>query len=266
MTGQFRAKVLASIRNEERRRKGQQREEFAQTYDKLKTGTLLKGEKANMDRFVVIPKDIFSYGLSKAALAVYPVLCSKADFDQDSSFQISQDNIALLTGISIAAVKRATDELEEAGLLIREKVSEGSRHFYVYSVYFIRRPMLEKEEHKGNKVFFYTCLVEGGIWAKLKPRAKALYLALRVSAEQDLELYSSIESSESGEFYEPMEYDEYIHNRKWDVCSLSLAELCRLANIAAGDIQPVLAELEHRRLRLIERVGRWTKVYLKPRI
>ena len=257
--------VSADIENQKNRKKERQKEEFDRMYNDLEEIVFTDGDNFNEEQmesflndFRVIPKNIFSYGLSKSALAVYPVLCSRADFEEeDKTFQISQENIAKLAGVSENSVRKATTELEETGLLSREKKTEGTRHFYVYRVAFIRKSLLE--EHKGNTIYFYTCIIKNGIWAKLNPRAKALYLAMRATARQDLEEYNYIEE---GEHYRPMEHDEYIRNRKWDICLLSLAEMSRKAGIERSNIDTVLVELE--KYKLIEQVGKWTKVFLKP--
>jgi len=259
----FKGNVIRDIKNQEKRNKERQREEFAIIYERTRSGAFLDESELNLSKFVAIHKDIISCGLSKSALAVYLVLCSKADFQADKTFQISQENIAFWAGVSENTVRKATEELEEAELLVREKITEGPRHFYIYRVGFIRKSNLEEGEYKGNTVYFYTCIIDNGIWAKLKPRAKVLYLAMRSVADQDFEEYSYIESTESGEFYERTEYDEYIRNRKWDVCNLSLAEMCRVVGVERSNLNEVLSELEG--YKLIERVGEWTKVYLKPR-
>lgn len=204
-----------------------------------------------------------SGGLSQAALAVYPVSCSLADFETDNTFQVSQENIATWAGISEDTARKAIRELEAAGLLSREKVTDGTRHFYVYKVDFLRKPMLDRKQHKDRAVYFYTCIIDNGIWAGLSLGAKALYLVIRGAAEQDLDIYSSIEGAEAGEYYEPMKYDEYIKNRKWDVRGLSLTELSRTGGIKRANVSSALNELE--RYGLVERTGEWTKVYLKPR-
>lgn len=247
------------IERKKERKKKRQQEKFDQMYNKPEIISF--SDELNMDKFIAIPKNIFDYyKLSKIALAVYPVLCSQADFEEDKTFQISQKNIAFLAGVSENAVRKATKELEETELLSKEKITESTRHFYVYRVVFIRGPMLREKEHRGNTIYFYTCIIDNGIWAELNYRAKALYLAMRATAKQDLETYNHIEENE---FYEPMEYSEYIKNRKWDVCFLSLAKMCRIAGIENTNIDAVLAKLE--KYKLIERVGKWTKVYLKPR-
>jgi predicted transcriptional regulator len=256
----FKGKVKEDVERQNRERKKEQAEEFARLYDKTKKNPFPPKDKINMDKFVGLPKSLVKLGLSKAALAVYPVLCSQADFETDDWFQISQDNIKTLSGYSIPSVKKALDELAETELVARRKISERGRNFYIYRVEFIRRHMLESGEHKGNCVYFYTCIIDSGIWAKLKPRAKALYLSMRIFAEQDPETYSCIE----GLAYDETNFDEYIRERKWDVCTLPLAEMCRQVGIESSNNRDVLAELE--RHQLAEKVGRFIKVYLKPRI
>lgn len=256
----WKGKVKADAERQRRERKKQQAEEFAQLYDKTKKNPFPPKDKINMDKFVVLPKSLVDYRLSRAALAVYPVLCSKANFETDDWFQISQDNIAALSGYSTPIVREALDELIQAQLVARRMASEGSRHFYIYRVAFIRRHMLEDGEHKGNCIYFYTCIIDSGIWAKLKPRAKALYLSMRASAEQDLHAYSLLEDVA----YDEVDFDDYIRERKWDVCTLPLSEMCRQVGIESNNNKDVLDELE--RYRLAEKVGRFIKVYLKPKI
>jgi len=186
----------------------------------------------------------------------------KADFEKNNSFQISQENIAFYSGVSESNVRKAIAELEGAGLLSKEKITEGTRHFYVYKVTFYRRPELEANEQRGDAIYFYNCIIDNGIWAELKPRGKVLYLTLRAVAKQNIDLYSVIEGEDYGGDWTGLNYNDYIRNRKWDVCDISLSKLCRLAKIERTNLTPVLEELE--RYKLIERVGRWIKVYLRP--
>ncbi len=156
----------------------------------------------------------------------------------------------------------ALKELENAGLLTKEKVTDGPRHFYIYRVGFFCKPILDKARQYGGAIYFYNCIIDNGIWAELKPRAKVLYLTLRAVAKQDLELYSVIEGEDYGGDWTGVNYDDYIRNRKWDVCDISLSKLCKLAKIERTNLTPILEELE--RYKLIERVDRWIKVYLRP--
>ena len=259
----IKGKVIRDIRNQEAKRKQLQKEVFRQVYNRPKEKTFSDDiDQLNMDSFRAIPKDIISYELSKAALAVYPVLCSEADFEKDEAFQISQANIALFAGVSENSVRNALKELENAGLLTKEKVTDGPRHFYVYKVTFYRRPELEANEQRGDAIYFYNCIIDNGIWANLPLGAKAIYLFLRAEAKQDLDIYSEIEGIMTGEFYEPMEYPEYIRNRKWDICETSLTEISKAVGVDRSKIGASLEALE--RFRLIERVDRWIKVYLRP--
>ena len=250
-------------RQEKEKKKKQRKEVFNQRYNATKKAKFIDKEDVNINTFRAIPKSvILELGLSKAALAIYPVLCAKADFEKNNFFQISQENIAFYSGVSESNVRKAIAELEGAGLLSKEKITEGTRHFYVYKVTFYRRPELEANEQRGNAIYFYNCIIDNGIWAKLKPRAKVLYLTMRAVAKQDIDLYSVIEGEDYGGDWTGLNYDDYIRNRKWDVCNISLSKLCRLAKIERTNLTPVLEELE--RYELIERVGRWIKVYLRP--
>ena len=259
----IKGKVIRDIRNQEAKRKQLQKEVFRQVYNRPKEKAFSDIDQLNMDSFRAIPKSvILDYGLSKAALAIYPVLCAKADFEKNNSFQISQENIAFYSGVSKSKVRRAIAELEGARLLSKEKITEGTRHFYVYKVTFYRRPELEANEQRGDAIYFYNCIIENGIWASLPLGAKAIYLFLRAEAKQDLNIYSEIEAIMTGEFYEPWEYPEYIMNRKWDICEASLTEISKTVGVDRSKIGAYLEALE--RFRLIERVDRWIKVYLRP--
>jgi len=254
--------ILRDIQRQKEEKKKQQKEVFRQVYNRPKEKAFSDIDQLNMDSFRAIPKNIISYELSKAALAVYPVLCCEADFEKDEAFQISQANIALFAGVSENSVRNALKELENAGLLIKEKVTDGPRHFYIYRVGFFCKPILDKARQYGGAIYFYTCIIENGIWASLPLGAKAIYLFLRAEAKQDLDIYSEIEGITTGEFYEPMEYPEYIRNRKWDICEASLTEISKAVGVDRSKIGASLEALE--RFRLIERVDRWIKVYLRP--
>jgi len=256
-------KQIQKQEKEKEEKKQLRKEIFRQVYDRPKERAFSDIDQLNMDSFRAIPKSvILDYGLSKAALAVYPVLCCEADFEKDEAFQISQANIALFAGVSENSVRNALKELENAELLIKEKVTEGSRHFYIYRVGFFYKPILDKARQYGGAIYFYNCIIENGIWASLPLGAKAIYLFLRAEAKQDLDIYSRIEAIMTGEFYEPWEYPEYIMNRKWDICEASLTQISKAVRVERSKIGAYLEALE--RFRLIERVDRWIKVYLRP--
>jgi predicted DNA-binding transcriptional regulator len=155
----IKGKVIRDIRNQEAKRKQLQKEVFRQVYNRPTEKAFSDIDQLNMDSFRAIPKSvILDYGLSKAALAVYPVLCCEADFEKDEAFQISQANIALFAGVSENSVRNALKELENAGLLTKEKVTDGPRHFYIYRVGFFCKPILDKARQYGGAIYFYTCI------------------------------------------------------------------------------------------------------------
>ena len=247
--------IIRDIENQKKRERP--KEDFRKMYNELEQIRFLDryDDTLNINKFVGLPKGI--HKLSNSALAVYPVLCSKADFVEDKSFQISQENIAFMAGINKNTACKGIEELETSNLLSKEMIIEGTRHFYVYNVEFIRKSVLE--ENKGKIIYFYTCIIDNGIWAKLNPRAKALYLAMRITAKQNLDEYNYYEDNE---YYETMEYEDYIRNRKWDMCIEPLTVLCNLFRISNNHINMVIKELE--KYKLIERMETCTKVYLKP--
>ncbi len=211
--------------------------------------------------------------MSLPSIAIYPVLCLQSDFEENNWFQISQKNIAIMAGISVNTVAKGIEDLEELSweeepYLEKKKETKGQLHYYVYRVQFIRKNDIKK--FKGGYFAFHKCIVDSGVWANLKSRAKALYLSMRMSAHFDVELYVDIEdldldyeSSEIEEFYSGSEY----RNRLWDVCDTTLAELCRNVNISPINLRTVIEQLENHRL--IERVDEYDnlfKVYLKPKI
>lgn len=255
--------ILRDIQRQKEEKKKQRKEEFRQVYNRPKEKAFSDIDQLNMDSFRAIPKSvILELGLSKVALAVYPVLCCEADFEKDEAFQMSQKNIARFAGVSENSVRNALKELENAGLLIKEKVTDGSRHFYVYKVAFYRRPELEANEQRGEAIYFYNCIIDNGIWANLPLGAKAIYLFLRAEAKQDFKLYSFIEGEDYGGDWTGLNYDDYIRNRKWDVCEASLTQISKAVRVERSKIGAYLEALE--RFRLIERVDRWIMVYLRP--
>ena len=231
--------------------------------------------RVNMNTYFSLPKifttDDGSSQWGKSAMAVYPVLCGEADFEKNSWFQISQENIGVMAGISVPTVNNAIKELldrkfqltnDENGksktirLLERKKVWSGPRQFWMYRAGFVRKDW----QTPSNSFPFYKSVIEFGYWAKLLPRAKALYLAMRCVAEQNYELYRDIEHDERG-FDWMTPYDEYLQIRKWDFAPLPLAELCRLMGMSDRKIKEPLKQLE--RYGLAERMDKGWIVYLR---
>ncbi|MCK4346699.1 MAG: hypothetical protein KAX05_15555 [Bacteroidales bacterium] len=252
-----------------------QQQAFERRYNKLRI--YKRSSNINMEQFVYLPKFIdlpFYEGINTAALAIYPVVCCAADFEQNEWLQLSQEHIARMAGVSINTVRKGIDNLVygdyyiteddiDIPLLEKKKVTEGTRHFYMYRVGFIRRDMIKGFREKYFS--FHRCIITSGVWASLMPRAKALYLAMRTKAQFDAQLYMEIEYDEPDMSGADFDFkSEQYRNRKWDPCIVPLAELCRMVNIERANIKPVIKQLEH--CGLVEKIGNYFKVYLKPSI
>lgn len=274
-------KVLRDVRKQkqeqEQERKELQKLDFKKIYDKTKKYEFPSKENINMEKHFYFPKFVEHFpNISKAALAIYPVICSRANFASNTWIQLPQEHIAKMAGVSVNTVIKGIKDLVENNyrfttqnengeetetyLLRRQLATEGKRHFYLYKVGFIRKDILDK--WKGDFFIFHTCIIESSVWSKLYPRAKALYLIMREQAYFHPDLYGMIEGLnldgvELNDFYK----DEF-RDRKWDVCETSLSELCRKVDIERGNIKPVLDQLEH--YGLAEKVDQVFKVYLKP--
>jgi len=253
------------------RQKAKKKLIFAEIYDKKKTINFKSGKNLNMEKHFYMPRIFDAKGkLSKPALAVYPVMCSKADFeDYDKSFQISRENIGKLSGLATNTVDKAITELESFTiesypLLERKKVEEGERHYFVYNVAFLRPNTegLKIQEWKGNYIIFHTCIIDNGVWAGLSDKAKAVYLAMRHVSEFNMELYNEIENERIDDYR-----SEDYRKRKWEVCAYySVRKLFKLAGIDYYKPKDTINELEH--TGLLEKMHDTRpifKVYLLPK-
>lgn len=242
---------------------------FKQRFDKLKVIEFKPDEECSWMKHFRFPKSIIAEAqLSQKALIVYPVLCSQANFEEDNWFQISLENIAKLSGLTAPTVQKALEELIgcnyriktkgiQVPILERRLTSNGSRHYYIYRVGFIRKDMIKK----SKDFVFYTDLIDSGIWARLSRRAKLFYLALKNVAYFDASTYSKIEGYPESDLISKGEFDFSI--RKWDVCNSTRKELCNAVGIGSSDIYRVIRELEDKYL--IETIGRYFKVWVKLR-
>jgi len=269
----WKERVKADVKRQLSKKREHQKKLFNLKYKKSKDYEFPEASEIDMNRFFCFPKFCEDYYMSTSSIAIYPVLCLLSDFENNNWFQISQKNIAIMAGLSINTVAKGIKDLEEQDLdeepyLEKQIRTIGQHHFYLYRVNFIRKNDIE--QWRGNYITFHKCIVESGVWADLKPRAKALYMSMRMSAHFDAELYIEVEdldilidSSEVSELYDEGNYRE----RKWDVCDTSLAELCRNVNISPINLRTAIEQLENHRL--IERVDEYDnlfKVYLKPKI
>ena len=95
-------KILADAKKRIRQKREKHKRFFAQKYDKTKTFKFPPKDKINMEKHFYFPKFIGHFQtISKAALAVYPVICSRANFDNNTWIQLPQEHIAKMAGVSV---------------------------------------------------------------------------------------------------------------------------------------------------------------------
>lgn len=243
------------------KRKEDRKKAFESIYDKKRKIEFKSGEDLNMKKHFRFPKINEGFNLPLFAQAVYPVMCSRADFrDEDKSFQISRENIAKLTGISPNSVDSGIEFLssiryEGRSLLCRDLVQDGKRRYYSY---FVQFPKYEIDDDASYFVF-YTCIIDSGIWARLSLRAKAFYISARTFSYFDYEVFEEISSMEKSEYINNP--DEVDHGQ-WQITDKTKAHLCRMANISAVNINKVIKELE--RVGLMEDNNGFLIVRTKP--
>jgi len=259
-------KIALHVRKEIKKRQETKRKVYKERYNKVKKYKFPLKEHINTNKHFFFCKSIVSdYNLSKSALAVYPVMCLKADFKDDNWFQLPQEEISVKAGLSINTVQKALVELENKELLERKKSTEGKRHYYLYKVLFIRKGMIA--DYEKEYFTFNQSIIDSGVWSKLKPRSKVLYLAMRATAKFDfVSIFDDIPLDGTR-----IDYDDLIksnlkdfRNRKYDICEFSLTQLCKFANINQTNLKPVIGQLEKHRL--VKNYGIFFEVYLIPKI
>ncbi|MFY0684038.1 MAG: hypothetical protein JXR20_05755 [Balneola sp.] len=265
---------------------------FDKNYDKVKNIEFKHTNDLNMEKYFNMPSltTDWCFGECKNALALYPVLCSRADFYDDSKYvRISRENIGKLAGISTESVDKGTQNLEGIKLdmqsgdfpiltpLLQVQVwQDGKRRGYEYLPGFFRYNIngLDPNQWRGRYFSFYTSIIDSGVWASLSRKAKALYLSLRSYSYFNQDAYYNIENvyiESLEEVYKNSDRvndidKEFYRNRKWDLCTRSIKDLFELAKIPYRNTRELMGELE--RAKLIERVdtNRPTfLVYLKPK-
>jgi len=161
MQSTFKGKVLANVKRQIRERNENKKIFYKELYGSIKKYNFPPKHKINLEKHFYFPKSIVTeFQLSKIALAVYPVMCLKADFEDDNWFQIPQEEISVKAGLSINTVHKALLELENKDLLKKVKRTEGKKHYYVYKIHFIRKDFIEKYQ---NEYFTFNQSVFGQI-------------------------------------------------------------------------------------------------------
>lgn len=236
---------------------------YKDNYSKTKTYSF--PSKINLDKYFTFRKnDVWKLSKNKNMLAIYPILCLRADFKVDKWFQIPQQEISVKTGLSIPSVKIGLDNLYKNKFINRLKNDEGIRRFYEYNVKFIRRKDIK--DNKNKYFIFNQSIIDSGVWAKLKPRAKALYLSIRANASFYPDAFFGDQEIIDGDSY--IDYKKVVkenfRKRKCDITNKPLSHLCRHVRIDNSNLIPIIKQLEE--YRLIERYGKIFEVYLHPKI
>ena len=284
-----RRQIPKEKRDEKKRDEKKQRQAalFKRRYDKPKVIKFKTMGKVSKIKHFNFPKlsnksvpieSQWSFGKKAplSAKAVYPVICSLVDFnDYNKWHQISQKNIAKLAGIAINTAKKGIEHLVETPyaltkvkadgerlthyLVEQQLETDGERQYYVYRAGFVRGDMM-----RNNDFFkFPTWIIDTGVWAKLKHRSKALYIALRSCSRFDKEIYAELEFDVPFDDLDDVEFDdEQYKNRKWEVCDTPTKQLCDMVDINSSDIRKIVDDLEASGL--VEKVNKMYKVWLQP--
>jgi hypothetical protein len=230
-------------------------------------------EQVNWKRHIFLPRLALirdhEFFLSPRALAVWPVIASRAEYRKNTWFHLSEQRIAALAGLSIPTAQKGIEELLGSGIRLWEAENRAvpilerrleqveQRRFYKYRVGFLRPGMKEAEDWEDGFFPFRVAVIDSQAWARLRPRAKALYWALRSEALFEWRLYQEIEGVHIGE-----RQRRKFAERKWEVYRGSLSFLCDLAGISRFKIQANLQELVQEGL--LERGEDHFRVHLWP--
>lgn len=258
---------------------------FEDLYDKRNTVEFQPINELNMEKYFYMPKvnESFFYATNNA-LAIYPVLCGRADFwDNKNWVRISRENIGKLAGISTKSVDEGIRDLmrlnfseqeDRIPFLQKREWQDGKRRGYEYMPAFFKYGVdaLSPKKWSTQSFTFHTCIVMSGAWARLSRKAKALYIAIRSKSFFDRKAYYYLEKvyiNSLEEIYEGADVSEpgkkKYRMRKWDICNSTIKELFELARIPYRNTRQIISELEE--AGLLERVHStksFFKVYLRP--
>ena len=160
----FTGRTALSMKDPEREeRKLKLKKQYDERYNKLKIIEFKTMDEVNRTKHFYFPRLIMEKGLSKIELALYPVLCSLADFRESNWFQVSIANLAKLSGMSTTTVQKALtyltgdiviqgqnreifysgDDAKKVSILESKLVTVGSRHHNEYKVEFFRGGIID---------------------------------------------------------------------------------------------------------------------------
>lgn len=264
----------------ERQRKAANRTRFQHKYNNTKPNPW--PARVQLDRHVFLPKTQHLTGNGKRgrvplrALAVYPVLASRANYQRNDWRPISQQNIAELAGMSDVTAARAVADLCHATMgrrsmaLLDARLETRRARYYERSYYFYRtrfiRPHMRRA-WRGECFVFHVALIDSRVWRALRDASKVLYLGLRSVARFDAQLYAQEEGVDlvagvPGSKADATEFYRVFGQRKWDVYRGSLARVCRLLGLS--DKSPGWMVRELQRAGLVEPLEAGYKVHLRP--
>lgn len=186
MTKGFKEKVRKTAIKQKEKSRDERNKYYKALYNRKEIITLPK-PSINMEKFFYFPKSYFQeINISKPAVALYPVLCSLADYKKEKFFQISIKNLGVYAGLSEPQVIKGIKDLQNIkmnngkALLEIKQIQRKERRLNTYNIKFDRRG---KDEGKSCSFPFHVCIIDSGIWAKLPSACKAVYLSLRINSE-----------------------------------------------------------------------------------
>ncbi len=237
-TVRWKGKLLKDVQRQ-RQEHRPEKTDFSKLYDKPKTVEFKKYRTSN--NFRAMDKDVLK-SLSTTAIVIYPVLCFLSDFKKHNKVQISIENIGVYAGIkSWITVEKGLKELKAHGLINAEKIIQ-KRRYWIYDVVFVRKSQI-KDRKPEDYITFYVCTIESGIWARLTPKEKHLYIILRTLSKFDYQHYKDNKNDTDHlpfqEAYTEREYEIYFD--KW-------VKLAKEANMDVNTIKKALRRLENNNL------------------
>lgn len=191
--------------------------------------------------------------ISPAAKAVLPVIACHCN-ERGLAFP-GEETIAALSGLTAKSVRKGIHDLEGfPGFSWKHYLTNRGKRGKLFSI------DLPPKGEKGRAFFFYRGIVDGGIWSKLKPTARSLYLVMRY--------FSRYDAYEDENFDGVDDFDECYANRKWELCNAEVGELARYAGINRHTVTEAMKSLQKNFL--LERhvdnnIELISKIYLIPK-
>lgn len=181
--------------------------------------------------------------LGRSAQAVLPVLLRHADLK--GMAYPGEGRIAAMAGLTRKTARQAATELEERGLIeIRNRTSRQGRRSKAYRV-----------SSSDEGIAMPSLFIDGGLWAELRPSAKALAVAFRLfaRARPDLDPDFDPDQHNCGSFLSPGNWNtdqaadedwyEYLKTRTVDFCNAEPSVLRDFAGIGPRIYSDALASL-----------------------